>query len=189
MNTTQLEQEIKNIEQKIEDVKSFKNLKLFSKVMIRDQIHTVVYNPGTLSYCVLYDKSGVLILTNFTSLDSVRNYFMRQKRVFGDVELVGERCIERLNKNLKDLQSDLEIRFKIINVCDATDGWYVIENNSGRFSKSLIDKDNVIFIKHDTVYLQYHKKMEDFDLRDYTYSFCACGNHKSKYLNVTCSRY
>lgn len=44
----ELENKIKEVKQKIEDVKSFKNFKLFSEVKYGSLSAIVVYDPGTL---------------------------------------------------------------------------------------------------------------------------------------------
>jgi hypothetical protein len=182
----ELENKIKDVKQKIEDVKSFKNLKLFSKVSFRENFYTLVYDPGKLCYGFL-DKSG-FVVTYRRSLEGVRKTLSNITNGGRDITLVGERHIKDLEEDLMCLEYDLKnaIRYntpKSIKVSEAPDGWYILDKIMDGCPSNLIQRGDKIFIKNEIVYIEDHKRFQlEFDVDGY----CIRGVHQTHWYGNTC---
>lgn len=181
-NIENLNDRISEVEQTIEDVKSFKNLRQGSRLHgvwcnVTEE-HVVAY----VGFYVLVNiRSGCWYCSVTKTLDDVRkdvSTSVSPKTVF---TLVGEPLVSDLEKELNNLLDELEVALKAkkFKCGDAPDGWYTIDGNSGMaigFSLAGIQKGDVIFIKNGIVYMKDHGRFKNpIDQREY----CELGIDKN----------
>lgn len=185
----EIEERINKVKEKIGDVKSFKNLKLFSSIKIYDNHFLIVYDPGTLSYN-FFDKNHLSVKNPPSqSLHDVRKHCEHIGK-HSNLILEGEPLIEDLNEDLELLNDLLHIEYmkitddtpKIINITDAPDGWYRIKHRPHAYD-SLTREGDLIFIKAGIVYVENHKRfVDDLDMNQY----CIKGFHQMLWDGYTC---
>lgn len=151
----ELEQKIKEVEQTIDDVKNFKNLKRGSRLIntLYDEEYIVAFVGFYVMVNVYY---GNWWNDNTISLQDVKD---NMKEYSDRFTLVGDPLISDLEKELEDLNNKLEelTKPKTLKCSDAPDGWYVLSGRTyGEFTLPYIQKNDVIFIKDGKVFMKDH---------------------------------